>query len=137
MGAPYSLDLRKKVIETYQSESMTQIELAQMYNLSLSTIKRYLKKHRETGDLMPVIEGKGRPSAIDEDGLETIENIIKTKPSITLLELSREFFKTHRYVAGRSVLSRACQKLNLGRKKLSVFAQERERSDVKKKGTSI
>ena len=130
----YSLDLRERIVASYQSGNFTQIELADYYELSLSTIKRYLKQYRETGLLTTKTDKiTGRPSLVDDEGLETIEKLIKANPSITLADLSKEYFKKHHSVAGRSVLSRACQKLNLRRKKLSTYAQERERDDVKKK----
>ena len=43
------------------------------------------------------------------------------------------FYKKKKIKAGRSILSRACQKLNLRRKKLSKYASEQEREEIKKK----
>ena len=77
--------------------------------------------------------GKGRPCRIDDKGYETIKQLLTENPCLTLEELSDNYFEIHQLKVGRSVLSRACKKLNLSRKKLSVYAAEQERDDVKKK----
>jgi len=133
MAAPYSLDLRKKVVACYESGGISQSKLASLFGIGENTVKRYLKLAREKGDLSPLLEGKGRPAIIDANGFETIKQLVKENPSITLKELSTQYYKKHKRHAGRSVLSRACQKLKLFRKKLSIYAAERDRDEVKKK----
>ncbi len=51
MAAPYSLDLREKVVEKYNNGNLTQEEVGNIFQIGISTIKRWLKKYRETGDL--------------------------------------------------------------------------------------
>jgi transposase len=133
MAAPYSLDLRKEVVACYESGGISQSKLASLFGIGENTVKRYLKLAREKGDLSPLLEGKGRPAIIDANGFETIKQLVKENPSITLKELSTQYYKKHKRHAGRSVLSRACQKLKLFRKKLSIYAAERDRDEVKKK----
>jgi len=133
MAAPYSLDLRKKVVERYKAGGISQSKLAILFGIGENTVKRYLKLSREKGNLSPSIEGKGRPGIIDVAGFETIKRLVKENPSITLKELSTHYYKAHRRHVGRSVLSRACQKLKLFRKKLSMYAAEGNRDDIKKK----
>jgi transposase len=132
MAAPYSVDLRKKVIEVSKSEKISPAKLAERFKISVSSVKRYLNLARENSDLSPKIEGKGRPGKITESGYKMIQKIIEKKPTITLEELSLLFYKKKKIEVGRSILSRACQKLNLRRKKLSRYAAEQEREDVKK-----
>lgn len=137
MPAPYSLDLREKVIDVYKTEEITQIELAERFNISLSSVKRYIRLSEISDDLSPKTEGKGRPGKIDESGYELIKQLIEERPTITLQDLSKVFYKKKKIVVGRSILSRACQKLLLKSKKLSRYADEQNRSDVKKNGKSI
>ena len=131
MVAPYSVDLRKKVVEVFESERISKIDLAKRFNISLNSVKRYLNLARETGDLSPKVGG-GRPGKITDSGYKTIQKIIEDQPTITLEELSGLLCKKKKIIAGRSILSRACQKLNLRRKKLSKYAAEQEREDIKK-----
>jgi transposase len=131
MVTPYSVDLRKKVVEVFNSERISKVKLAKRFQISLSSVKRYLNLEQEIGDLSPKVGG-GRPGKITDSGYKTIQKIIEEKPTITLEELSSLLYKKKKITAGRSILSRACQKLNLRRKKLSKYAAEQEREDVKK-----
>ena len=134
MAAPYSIDLRNKIVQVSKSEKLSLSKLAKRFNVSLSSVKRYLNLDRKTGDLSPKVEGKGRPCKLTASGYKAIQKIIEKKPTITLEELSAVFYKKKQIKVGRSILSRACQKLDLRRKKLSRYAAEQEREDVKKNG---
>jgi transposase len=136
MAAPYSVDFREKIISVYKAEKISQTKLAKRFKISLSSVKRYLELD-EIGDLSPKTEGKGRPGKIDESGHKMLKKIIESQPTITLEELSKVFYKKKKIKAGRSVLSRACQKLELRHKKLSRYAAEQERDDVKKNKKNI
>lgn len=133
MPAPYSLDLRIKVIEQYNSGNVTQEEASNIFQIGTSTIKRWLKKYKETGNLLPSYENQGRPSRIDENGLATIKQAINTNNNITLEDLSAIYFKKHKVKVGRSVLSRVLIKLKLYRKKLSITSIEKDSPENKKK----
>src|SRR3990167_3287166 len=133
MAAPYSVDIREKVIIKYKTGGISQRDLAKLLHLGISTVKRYIKLEKEKGNVAPRLMGKGRPSRIDDKGYETISQLLAENPCLTLEELSDKYFEVHQLEVGRSVLSRACKKLNLSRKKLSIYAAEQERDDVKKK----
>lgn len=133
MAAPYSLDLREKVVEKYNNGNITQEEIGNIFQIGISTIKRWLKKYRETGDLNPNYDKQGRPTRINERGLETISKAIEINNTITLEDLSNIYFKKHKVKVGRSVLSRVLAKLNLRRKKLSVYSPEKDNPENKKK----
>jgi len=137
MTAAYSIDLRKKIVWAYQDENASYSKVAKSFKVSVNSVKRYVKQYREEGDLSPKKGNQGRPSKIDEIGYETIQKIIQNKPAITLAELSELYYKKRKVKAGRSILSRVCLKLNLRRKKLSRYAAERDRDDVKKNGKNI
>ena len=137
MTAAYSVDLRKKIVDAYLKGNTSLTKVAQKFEVNISSVVRYLKLQREEGDLSPIKGNQGRPSKIDEIGYESIQKIIQNKPTITLAELSELYYKKRKVKAGRSILSRACLKLNLRRKKLSRYAAERDRDDVKKNGKNI
>jgi transposase len=133
MTAPYLIDFRKKVVAVYKTEKISKTKLAERFKISLSSVKRYLKLDKGTGDLSPKVEGKGRPGKIGESGYKLLKEIIQKQPTITLEELAKIFYKKKKIKAGRSILSRACQKLALRHKQLSRYTAEQEREDVKKK----
>jgi transposase len=137
MTAAYSVDFRKKIVEAYQHGDTSYSKVAKNFKVSVNSVKRYVKQYRKEGNLSPKKGDKGRPGKIDGIGYDAIQKIIQDRPTITLSELSDLYYKKRKVKAGRSILSRACLKLKLRRKKLSHYAAERERDDVKKNGKNI
>lgn len=133
MAAPYSLDLRQKVVSKYASGEFTQEEVSKLFGIGISTFKRWHTMHKNTGNLEPILEKEGRPAKIDQIGFTIIENAVKSNNTITLDDLSNLYFKKRKVRVGRSILSRALAKLNLNRKKLSVSSAEKDLPESKKK----
>jgi hypothetical protein len=50
MGKPYSNGLRERVVATIDS-GHTREEVAELYNLALSTVGRFIRRKRETGSV--------------------------------------------------------------------------------------
>lgn len=136
MPAPYSMDLRKKIVEVYKREKISHSKLALRFSISASSVSRYINLDK-TDELAPKKGAKGRPGKLDDKGYEIIKKAIEKNPTITLEELSELFYKKKKIAVGNSILSRACKKLELNRKKLSRYALEREREDVKKNAKNI
>lgn len=136
MAAPYSMDLRRKVVEVHKKEKISQPKLAERFNISARTVARFLRLNK-LGELEHKKGKKGRPGVLDERSYKIIGAIIEKNPTITLAELSEIFYKKKKIKAGRSILSRACQKLELRYKKLSRYASEQKREDIKKNGKRI
>jgi transposase len=47
----YSIDLRQKIIDTYQAGDISQRQLAERFRVALSFIEKLLKQYRETGSI--------------------------------------------------------------------------------------
>ena len=137
MAAPYSLDLRKKIISKYKTKKFTQKEISDFFGIGISTIGRWVKKYNKTGDLLPDTIRNGRKPKIDSDGLLTIKKEINKNNTILLSELSDIYFRKHKIRVGRSILSRALAKLRLRRKKLSTYSPEKDKIENKKKEKNI
>ncbi len=80
----YSLEFRIKAIEAYASGEGTQEEIANYFQISISTFKRWLKRNVTGDSLEPIVQGKGRPKTLDNLHLEMIQRLVKENPSITL-----------------------------------------------------
>ena len=129
----HTLETRQRVIELYLEGSLTQLDACEEIGVSLSSFKRWISRYRRGELLVPIIAGKGRPRKIDNSGELLIQNLIESNPSITLFEISHAIYKKNKIVAGRSVISRVLQKLNLRYKKLSISAAEKNTPEVKKR----
>jgi len=137
MPGPYSYDLRKKIVDTYKTENTSFKKLAIRFSIGISTVQRYINLSKEDPDLIPKTIHNGRARRIDAKGEEIIKEIIKKNPTITLLELAEEYYDKCNERVGSSVLSRTCSRIGLGFKKLSYYAKEQEREDVKKKEKTL
>jgi transposase len=52
MGKPYSDDLRERVVAAIEA-GRTRVEVAELYNMALSTVGGFIKRKRETGSVRP------------------------------------------------------------------------------------
>ena len=52
MGKPYSDDLRERVVAAIEA-GHTREEVAELYNMALSTVGGFIKRKRETGRVSP------------------------------------------------------------------------------------
>ncbi|NJO85540.1 MAG: transposase, partial [Synechococcaceae cyanobacterium RM1_1_27] len=62
----YSPDLRHKVVKIYQQGNTSIRAVAQQFQISTSTVQRYLKQYRQTGDLTPQKPGSKRKSVLSQ-----------------------------------------------------------------------
>jgi transposase len=132
MPAAYSLDLRKRIIQAYLTKEGSQQEVAEQFEIGLTTFRRYWVQYRETGKIGLLKYHPGRKAKITEEGLKAVERMVTIQPDITLKELCREYKKLYRIKVHESTMSKACKRLKLRYKKKSLYAQEQERADIKK-----
>jgi transposase len=112
----YSEDLRKKIVNTVEQRGMGQSEAARLFDVSLSSVKRYLRKFRQGRSLSPG-KAPGKRPIIDEPVRRLLEEDLKERPFVTL----RERCEYLRAVAGlevsRSVVCRTIKRMDSTRKK--------------------
>ena len=126
MGKPYSEDLRERVIGAAQ-DGATIPEIAEQFGVSISSVVRFRRLHRETGSVSPAKFGgyKGYALAAHE---ELVRELVAEQSDITLAEL-RAVLATENVTVGQSSISRFLHHLNLRFKK-SLRAAEQDRPDV-------
>ena len=137
MSAPYSLDLRYKAVLAYENGEGTQEEIAERFSIGLTAFREWVAIKRSTGDVKPKEwMYRGKTPIINEKGLFFIQSLVENKPDILIREIRERYKNKFKIKVSQSMVSRALMKLNLRRKKKSHYAQEQERSDVKKKDVS-
>jgi len=117
MAKPYSEDLRRRVIETIASGA-TIPEAAEQCGVSISSIVRFLRLHRETGSVSPAKFGGYKDFALAEHE-DLVRQLLAEQPDITLAELSARLTKK-KIKAGKSAISRFLHHLKLPFKKKSA-----------------
>ena len=84
---PYSIDLRKKIIEVYEQEKSSIRNLAKRFRVAKSLVQKLLKQSQKTGDIKPKRQGGNSPPKVQGADLVTLTEIIENNNDATLEEL--------------------------------------------------
>src|SRR6266853_320589 len=82
-----SLDLRERILASYDQEEGTREEIAERYRVSLGMVKKLLQQRRHTGDIAPRHHYSGRKPVIVESHCQKLRRLLSKKPDLTLKEL--------------------------------------------------
>ena len=77
MPAPYSQDLRRRLINAYYNKDGSQRQLAKRFQVSLTFVRNLLRHYRQTGTIEPKKHGGGTKTKIDNHGFAVIEQMIQ------------------------------------------------------------
>jgi transposase len=83
----YSEDLRKKIVAAIE-RGMSKAQAARVFDVSLSSVKRYARTVRR-GDSLTPKKSPGRPHKIDEKAQALLENDVEERPSATISQRRR------------------------------------------------
>jgi transposase len=82
-----SLDLRERILASYDQEEGTREEIAERYRVSLGMVKKLLQQRRHTGNIAPRHHYSGRKPMILQTHCQKLQTLLGTKPDLTLKEL--------------------------------------------------
>ena len=105
----YSKDLRLKVLSAID-RGIRRKEVAELFGVSLSTIKRWLKRRRQTGDV-ETMKIPGRPSVKGEALREWLPQQLKRNPDLTLREHCEAFLDETGMEVSEATMSRSIARL--------------------------
>jgi transposase len=125
MPAPYSLDLRQKVVEAYVNKEGSIRTLAKRFRISKNAVSGFLARFRATGKVDPKRrEVPGRPPRIDEEGAQYFTEVLQREPDLTLDELCQRFEARFGQPVSTSAMDRGLKKHGITRKKNFLRSQE-------------
>ncbi len=101
----YSEDLRKKIVAAIE-RGVPKAQAARLFDVSLSSIKRYSRTARQGGSLEPR-KSPGRPHKIDEKAQLLLEKDVEERPAATVTQ--RRHFLEH--VSGRTLSDSTVRRL--------------------------
>ncbi len=116
MGRAYSQDLRKKMVELYESGNSMR-GVSRILKLAPRTVIRLINQYQKTGSLEPLKVGRPRGSGHLYENKELIISYIETQPDITMNELSEQLKLQHGISAHPSSLSKILIKFGYRYKK--------------------
>ncbi len=120
MARPISDDLRAHVVDTVESGA-TIPEAAEQAGVSIRSVVRFLKLHRETGSVSPAQFGGYKDFALAEHE-DLVRKLLAEQPDITLEELGVRLAKEG-IAVGKSSISRFLHHLKLTFKKKSASSR--------------
>lgn len=82
-----SLDLRERILSSYDQEDSTREQIARRYRVSLGMVKKLLQQRRRTGAIGPRHHYSGRKPMIVPEHHRQMRFLLGRKPDMTLKEL--------------------------------------------------
>lgn len=82
-----SLDLRQRILDSYDNNEGTRQEIAHRFRVSLGMVKKLLQQRRHTGDIAPRHRLAGRKPMILPAHRRQIRSLLAKKNDLTLEEL--------------------------------------------------
>jgi transposase len=105
----YSKDLRLKVLSAID-RGIPRKEVQDLFGVSRSTIKRWLNRRRQTGDVN-IHKIPGRPSVKGKALRQWLPSQLKTSPDLTLREHCEAFFDESAMKVSEATMSRNIRRL--------------------------
>jgi transposase len=84
-----SMDLRERILASYDLKEGTREEVARRYRVSLGMVKKLIQQRRLTGDIRPRYHRCGRKPKIVPAHRQKFRELLSRKPDLTLEELRR------------------------------------------------
>lgn len=126
---PYSLDLRRRVLDAVQRGEGSLRELADLFRVHLSFIVRLLRRHRATGSLAPKPHAGGPKPLLDDHATAELLRLVRAQPDATLAELRDRLGVP----CSIMTIARALKRHGITRKKKTLHAQQRDTPEVQAK----
>lgn len=117
MPAPYSSDLRQRILTAYQAHEGSQRELAQRFKVSLSFVRDLLRRYRDSGDIKPKRHGGGNQPKLSAVHLETVRHLVEQNSDLFLHELCEQLEEQWGVRVSVTTMHRVVGQLNLSVKK--------------------
>ncbi len=112
---PYSEDLRRRIVKAVQEGSMSKSGAARLFNVSLSSVKRYMRIANRAASLEPR-KGGGRPRKVDETTEKLLEGDIEKRPAATISERRHFLEQLTGKSLGDSTIRRVLKQLGFSQK---------------------
>ena len=113
---PYSLDLRQRVVAAAESGVHTIAEVADLFGVGQTFVKKMLRLHRQGESLEPG-HGGGAPAALNKEHQKVLRAAVQRQPDATLGELKEQLALQCQITVSEATICRQLQVLNLPRKK--------------------
>ena len=84
-----SVDLRKRILDSYDAHEGTRVDMAVRYKVSLGLVKKLIQQRRKTGDIAPRHHLAGRKPMILDQHKSRMKQELVRQPDLTLEQLRK------------------------------------------------
>jgi len=118
MPAPYSTDLRTRLLNWYNAGNGTLPAAARHFAVGPATASRWVARFKRTGEIEPRANAGGVEPMLTDADLASIRTIVEQNPSLTMVEIIAWFVDGGGETVSPSTMGRAVRsKLGFTRKK--------------------
>jgi transposase len=111
----YSVDLRKKIVNAVR-RGRPKAEVARIFGVGISSVKRYMKMAEVDGSLDPK-KAPGKKRKLDETGMMLLEEDLRARPTATYEQRANFLDALLGMRVSKSTICRAVKRLGYTRKK--------------------
>jgi transposase len=119
MPAPYSIELRERVVRARLVAGLRVEEVAALFDVGTATVKRWTAAVRSGRGLVP-LESPGRPREFTEEHDAYLAELVALTPDASLGELADGIADRYHRTFDAETVRRGLQRLGLSRKKNGV-----------------
>ena len=113
----YSLDLRQKIVESYEAGGISQRQVATQFRVSPFFVVKVLRLHRRGEQLQAKRRGGRVKPLLTAEMREYLRNLLAVQNDLSLAELSSLIESEFGLKVSPPTVCRALQRMNLRRKK--------------------
>jgi transposase len=115
--APYSLDLRQKIVQAYERGMGSQRALAELFGVSVSFVEKLFIRKRHSSQFAAKPHGGGLPSRLDAAAREQLRAWLTAQPDLTLAELANRLQQERHLSISVPRLCKVLKTMDVPRKK--------------------
>jgi transposase len=118
MGARYSDDLRRKVIQACECKRESRRQIAELFSVSISFVESAWRHYRASGgEVVPRRRRAGRHACLDAVCRDRLRGWLEEQPDLTLRELIDRLRAATGMAVSEPTMCRVLQQLGMRRKK--------------------
>jgi len=88
---PTSMDLRKRIVASYDAREGTMKQVAQRFKVSLELVKKLVWQRNRIGTIEPQYQNQGRKPAFADKNLKLLDQFVRQHCDATLKEIQLHF----------------------------------------------
>jgi len=114
---PISDDLRTRIVNVYEETQLSYPKVAARFQVSESSVRRFVKQWREQGTITPQPQGGGHLSKLDDADVALVAELANTEVDATQDELREMVAKHTGTLVSQPTICRTLQRASITRKK--------------------